>query len=168
MVIVIPRGARASPAEPDDRVGVTVGLGTPVGVIGVEGSHRIGDVDLGVGIGQPLGSTLVGAAAPQLAVMPRLLLGPATIGVGLSGGRFDAFSLDGVDADTYALWANAEVGAMKTFASGLFVRGFAGVGIRVADSGFDCVEGSANNCMDEASSASRWLPYLGATVGKAF
>jgi hypothetical protein len=148
-------------ADPANSVGVTLGLASPVGEIGVDVDHRFTRMfDLDVGAGEALGG-------PQVSAMPRLRFGSqavsGTLGAGLSAGPMETFGLiDDTDArmSTFALLANIELGAQLTSQGGMFVRGFIGGSVMLANTGWTCTA-NCDGFKNEPSAS----PYLGLTVG---
>jgi hypothetical protein len=170
VVLAASASAHGDPAPrvrlPKNQLGVTLGIGTPVGAAGVEYARTLSArAQVAVGVGQPLFSSLEGHAAPQLEVAARARWSGWSLGGGLSGGRFDWIGFeDGGEFEGYALWANGEIGA-QTRGRGLFVRGFVGLGVRVLDSGLDCIKGDAADCTGGVTPV---VPYLGVTIGRAW
>lgn len=116
------------------------GFGTPVGIAGLEGVHRFGELlELSVGLGNGISAS----NALQWSVMPRLRGGDEgdafTFGVGLSGGEYayeTGFCLGCSDGETrpsatyrtfYTLWTNVEIGGQHLSASGFAFRYFLGL-----------------------------------------
>ena len=146
----------------------TGGLGTPIGVGGVEGVKRFTpsfELSGGAGIGMlAAGDKRSGVGdILQWSLMPRLLLGDApdrvtTLGAGISGGGFGyAQGCNIVDIIAcnytvqYVIWANAEVGReIWSEGGGMAFRYFVGY-----------AHGFAEN-------HSYNIPYIGFSVGYAF
>lgn len=124
------------------------GLGTPVGVYGLEAVHRFGGVfELAAGVG--LGSSAMSSESSwslghvlQWSVMPRVHLGnndynAFTLGAGISGGQYGGLQLciacDDEGGSTsgyptrYALWGNFELGGEHWTRRGFAIRYFFGV-----------------------------------------
>lgn len=175
--VAAPAGENQPAPEPvsHDAVYLEVGLGGPLGVLGVEWVSRVRpwlEVSWGVGFGWAAaasGSNGDVGQVLQWSVMPRLLLGNerggATLGAGVSGGGYGDWGAKYLCFDdpcpstyplTYALWANAEVGGEAWLEHGLAVRFFGGWAHGWCTSSTIC----------------RWaptdVPYLGAGVGYAF
>ncbi len=143
-----------------------LGLGTPLGVLGLEGVHRLGNrFELSVGFGE---GYFLGAGAKwtgiQWTAMPRLRLGNAgTLGAGLSGGNWAGeISWFGPGNDCigspcpspsvhYVVWGNLEVGSEHWLRAGLAVRFFAGLSQALTGATFPIP-----------------IPYLGVGIGYAF
>ena len=154
---------------------VEVGLGSPVGVLGIESVTRVAPwLELSGGLGMGLDAAESGVPATlgnvlQWSFMPRLLLGNSlgglTLGVGMSGGNSgdwdsNAFcfydSCPTTHALDYVVWANAEVGAEVWMPFGLAGRVFAGWA-----HGW-CISSS---CLPDLTTN---MPYVGAGIGYAF
>lgn len=145
------------------------GLATPVGVVGVEGVHRLGSLELtaGVGLGAsaansepnpPVGHVL------QWAVMPRFRLAgddhlALLFGEGLSGGQYSSDILSFCEeppcyySTRYVVWLNSELSVEQWF-SHLTLRYFWGIA-----AGCD-----ATDCTERR----HVIPYLGMGIGYAF
>jgi hypothetical protein len=162
----------ASPFEsrPTVLYGV-LGLGTPVGLVGVEVEETIrSHLSLTAGVGW-------GAAnAPQGAVMIRALVLSAsdfrlTIGAGISGGKykwsdwFCFYDTCTTKSGTVA-WGNLEIGGEHRLATGFALRYFLGYGHMVGGD-FVC-DPPATSCGPYYENDGRDLIYLGVGVGYAF
>jgi hypothetical protein len=165
------------PVEQDrtSAVYITAGFGAPLGLVGLEGVHRLGsvfEVAGGLGVGDSASSLQPNPGLRrevQWAVMPRLRIGDSrgafTIGAGISGGNYVSFpSCPGFDdcpppptisALRYFVWSNFEIGGEWWLPGGFALRAFGGF----ADGW--CVSAS---CL----SAQAAFPYLGGGVGYAF
>jgi hypothetical protein len=176
--LTLTSGARAADAEPQDEPSqrsaayFMLGLGAPVGGVGLEAVHRVGSlVEISAGVG--LGATASGGQQDasfgrlvQWAVMPRLRLGNErhafTAGVGASGGYFEKLQLfcddDCSSPARYVLWANLEAGGEHWFAHGFALRYFVGYA-------FGC---DADTCGSSVNEQDLRFPYTGIGVGYAF
>lgn len=187
-VVVLGVGHAARAEDPSNRsVTAVVGLGTPVGGLGIEGAYRIAshlEVSAGVGIGLSAASHF---SPVQWAVMPRYRIGNPrhvlTVGLGLSGGNYGyvVASLCGSQEDIpecnsndtrYTLWANAEVGGELTGPTGFVFRYFVGYGRILAQGADHCTyfntpaqlcSGIPGNTLPYAN-----LPYAGVALGHTF
>jgi hypothetical protein len=152
--------SNATPAPPrrNTAIYVTVGAGTPVGIVGLEAVRRLGEhFEMSAGFGE-------GVEGLQWAAMPRLRLGNDTnafaAGVGLSGGKYgDIFSC--IDADppcsiplSYFLWTNYEIAGEHWSSSGFAFRGFMGF--------------AQGWCVSSLCPTRRTIPYFGIGLGYAF
>ncbi|HVX96130.1 MAG TPA: hypothetical protein VHK47_14560 [Polyangia bacterium] len=145
------------------------GVGTPVGISGFEGVHRLGQVfEVSAGVGCGISAALAQpnssfAHTLQWSVMPRLRLGDDggafTLGVGVSGGEYSAEtgfcigcedSSPGPHSTEYAVWTNFEIGG-EHLNGGLAFRYFLGLARAYS-----------------ATGASNPIPYLGVGLGYAF
>ncbi len=154
-------------------LGATVGLGTPVGELGVEGAVVLHpDLEIGLGVGA---ANLVwgggGGAQPQVAVMPRIRLPVGehvrlTLGVGLSGGTYsDAaspFSGQPFAARGNALWVNSEVG-VKYVQHDTYLGAYVGLGRVIAHGDIKDSEGNSLSSIPD----DEW-PSFGIRAGRAF
>lgn len=154
---------------------VTLGAGAPLGMLGIEGVHRLGsifEVAGGLGIGESASKVQPSPGLlreVQWAVMPRVRIGDGrrafTIGAGISGGNYVSFPScpdfdqcpppPAISALRYFLWSNIEIGGEWWLSGGLALRAFGGF----ADGW--CVSAT---CV----SAQAALPYLGGGIGYAF
>jgi hypothetical protein len=135
------------------------GFGTPVGIAGLEGVHRFGELlELSVGLGNGISAS----NALQWSVMPRLRGGDEgdafTFGVGLSGGEYAGLCIGCGKDDTttlnpayYTVWANFEIGGEHLSREGFAFRYFLGIAQDI-----------------RASRASLPVPYVGVGFGYAF
>src|SRR5450631_41821 len=156
----------------DTAIYCVMGLGTPVGLAGLEGVHRFGsqfEISAGFGGGlAALGSEHHAGFGHvvQWAVMPRMRLGDDhnafTAGAGASGGNYGdiPLCLDGPPCtDTYRVsyfvWSNFELGGEHWSSGGLAFRYFAGYAHGWCASS-SCVSAATN------------IPYFGIGVGYAF
>jgi hypothetical protein len=178
--------ARAAAAEdPPEEVGprprarrsavyFDFGLGTPVGLKGIEVTRRVGQsFELSAGVGLGLAAQIAQPNAGlgdlvQWAVMPRLRFGgdrsAVTLGAGLSGGEFA--HVVGLDVDGGAgstrdtlydtLWANLELGGEQWSRGGFAFRYYVGL-----------AHGTMLSAPSRAGSPVD-VPYLGLGVGYAF
>jgi hypothetical protein len=150
-------GAARAAAEPEadapelgderrDAILLVLGMGTPIGVAGLEGIHRFGrSLELSVGFGEGL-AALASAhgrlGALQWSVMPRLRIGnertALTLGAGISAGEFAWPSL-GLDCESncgpphptsYTFWSNLEAG-VEVWRHAFSFRAFAGVALEM-------------------------------------
>lgn len=156
--------AREAPPQPDQvrdtAIYVVAGLGTPVGLLGLEAAHRAGkwfELTGGVGMGGAATGSL------QWALMPRLRLGDdhsaVTLGAGISGGNYSdllAVCNETSCPTSYFLWSNFELGTEHWFSAGFAVRLFFGYA-----HGW-CV--SSSPCVNAATD----FPYAGFGLGYAF
>lgn len=165
-------GALAPDVHQISAVYLVLGLGTPIGGLGLEWVSRIGssfEISFGFGAGldaaysepnPPLGHYL------QWSVMPRFVLGNEhggfTLGAGLSGGNdgnANFFCFDDNCSGTYPVShfvsANIEVGGEAWTSIGLAIRGFLGYEHGWCISS-PCVWATTN------------YPYLGFGIGYAF
>jgi hypothetical protein len=145
-----------------------VGLGTPLGYVGVEAARRVSPyfvVSAGAGMG---------VSGPQIALMPRLHLGQGrstlVLGAGVSRGKYTSSNAcDDDDGCAYrtgtANWANVEIGGEYRWPEGLSVRYFGGYGQAFADN-LVCV-GAQEQCAAHPGGG-RSLVYTGLAVGQAF
>jgi len=189
VVVVLGVGHAARAEGPSNKtLTAVVGLGTPVGGLGVEGAYRIGshlEVSAGLGIGLTAASH--NFQPIQWAVMPRYRIGNArhalTLGLGLSGGNYAyvvaslcASQEDIPECNTndtrYTLWANAEVGGELTGPTGFVFRYFVGYGRILAQGADHCTyfntpaqfcSGIPGNTFPYAN-----LPYVGVALGHTF
>jgi len=171
-----PQRPNFSPTVPTDRrrntaIGYVGGFGTPVGIAGLEGVHRIGsmfELSAGYGIGLVAAGSEPHAGfwhVVQWAVMPRLRLGndhsAFTMGAGASGGNYGAFPLcfDDPCSNTYPVsyfvWSNFEIGGEYWASGGFALRYFVGYAHGWCTSS-SCVSAAEN------------LPYFGWGFGYAF
>jgi len=145
------------------------GLGTPLGYVGFELARRVSPSFL-VSAGAGMGVT-----GPQIALMPRLLLGQGqsvlVLGAGVSRGEYTSNN-HCYDDDSCAHlvgtanWANAEIGGEYRWPGGLSFRYFGGYGRAFAD---DLV--CAGDAIDECNAHPSWgrsLIYTGFAFGQAF
>jgi hypothetical protein len=147
------------------------GIGTPVGVSGLEAVRRLGDrFEIAAGIGGGF-AALVSEPHPgfghvvQWSAMPRLRFGndqgAFTIGAGLSGGNYADLPLCFDDPCpttqpvSYVLWNNFEVAGELWASSGFAARAFVGYA-----HGW-CVSSSCVNALED-------IPYFGLGLGYAF
>ena len=155
----------------DTAIYCVTGLGTPVGLAGLEGVHRFGSqFEIAAGFGG--GLVALGSEhhpgfghVVQWAVMPRMTLGndhnAFTVGAGTSGGNYGdlPLCLDGPCSNTYPVsyfvWSNLEVGGEHWSSGGLAVRYFAGYAHGWCASS-SCVSAATN------------IPYFGIGLGYAF
>jgi hypothetical protein len=170
LTVALTLGATATAARADDaalaiapaptptearpvRLGLVLGLFTPVGTLGLDLQVDVAPhVSLSGGVGQSF-------SGPQAAVMPRLHIGDDAfrvyVGEGISGGRFDPpeFCWEACEdeSDPLALWANTEIG-LDVSGDSIFLRVFGGVGLPIA----------ASVTWDEDQPA---LPYGGVVLG---
>ncbi len=184
--------ALPAPARADDSGGRVprgagygvLGLGTPVGFLGLEGAYRIvRDLEITAGAGVGL-STVDGAAnALQWAVMPRYRVGgdrrALTVGLGLSGGNYSHsyVSLCGSEEELlecnqpegwrYTLWANAEIGGEYWAASRFALRYFGGFGHVLAQGAQQC-GASPLGCSAASNLPYTTIPYFGIALGSWF
>ena len=145
-----------------------VGLGTPLGYVGVEAARRLSpSFVLSAGAG-------MGLSGPQIALMPRLVLGRGrsalVVGAGISRGKYTSSNAcseyDGCAYRTgTANWANVEVGGEYRWPGGLSIRYFGGYGQAFADD-LVCV-GAQDQCAAYPGGG-RSLAYTGLAVGQAF
>ncbi len=168
VVVLLGLGASVGHADPsivrdrrdNSRVGATVGLFTPIGIVGVEYVQAVSSI-LEVGVGAGVGFVRVG---PQVAVMPRLRTrrGPFTLsfGAGLSTGRYDNVSPFAVDNAPHilSLYGNAEGSIQVASRRGPFARFTLGVGRVLAHERIDTSSQTVMNQFEP-------LPYGGFTVG---
>jgi hypothetical protein len=156
-----------------------MGVGTPIGFLGFEGVHRVGELfELSAGIG--IGGSAIEAEGHsfggvlQWSLMPRLRFGrdhaAFTLGAGVSGGQYGGFDFgdEGPGCPTdectggfptkYVLWNNLEIGGEYWSRGGFALRYFGGLafGMTVDPFGGSPLGGT------------RFLPYLGAGLGYAF
>ncbi len=147
-----------------------VGLGTPVGIGGLEIVHQFGttfEVTAGVGSGLAAASAHNGSPL-QWAVMPRLRLGDTwrnglTLGAGMSGGNYGDVPFNVCDEHCdpepasypvhYMLWANFEIGGEHWLRGGFAFRYFAGY---------------AHGWRTDDPSSTLDFPYVGTGIGYAF
>jgi hypothetical protein len=143
----------APAAERHFRLGVVVGLLTPIGELGFELQRDVAPhLSLSGGIG-------AGLSGPQVALMPRVHAGEggfrAYMGEGLSGGRFDPQELCWQSCEDeeppFVVWANTEFG-LEFASDTAFFRLFAGAGI--------VVSGDVGDSEDHPA-----LPYGGIVLG---
>ena len=148
------------------------GAGTPVGLVGAEVEETIlpnWSLSAGVGWGA--------ANAPQGAAMLRWQGGgphfKATIGAGISGGRYKwtEFCLDDcaegpVTKSGTVAWGNLEVGAERRYSNGLALRSFLGYGHIIA--GDLVCDPPATNCGPYFQNDGYSLLYVGGGLGYAF
>ena len=171
LALLVSSSAYADPGNDRSHVAATAGLATPTGEVGVEYTlvtpHHL-EIGFGVGLATLLSPPSV-QPDPQLAIMPRYRehAGPGvfTLGAGLSGGRYTVlgspFSDYAVLQQSYALWANAEVGYEVVSRAGVFARVYAGGGKIIAHRMIDTTD-SSRMLLDSA------LPYAGVPHGYAF
>jgi hypothetical protein len=164
---VLALAEKSSPAESQPVAAYyTTGLGTPVGISGVEIVAGIDRLELSAGLGVGLlavaGERALRANALQWSVMPRVWFGGdsarhMTGGVGVSGGGFGA--AQGCNFVTviachtsveYVIWMNGELGWETLSPGGLALRYFAGFGY-----GFGATQRYA-------------IPYAGLSFGYAW
>ncbi|HEY4183225.1 MAG TPA: hypothetical protein VGM90_40660 [Kofleriaceae bacterium] len=166
--------AYASPEDQQSSVNATLGLATPVGEVGVEGTFVLDYFELGVGVGlsNMIGGTSDGdkKGSPQLqvALMPRarVPIGKRTLltfGVGLSGGEYvvasSPFSSDPYDAKAMALWANTEAGIEVFLPGGYTFGAYGGYGKVIAHGDVTTPNAGRMVLPDDS------LPYLGIKLG---
>jgi hypothetical protein len=175
LLAVTPPVTKAPEPVLQTAVYVEVGLGSPLGVLGIESVTRVAPwLELSAGLGMGLDAAESGVSPSlgnvlQWSVMPRLLLGNGlggfTLGVGMSGGNsgdwdsnFLCFydSCPTTHALDYVVWANVEVGAEVWMPFGLAGRLFGGWA-----HGW-CVSSS---CLSDLTTN---MPYIGAGIGYAF
>jgi hypothetical protein len=180
--------APAGRANTDDgqsrrAVAAVLGIGTPVGAAGLEGSYWFGPkLELSAGLGLGLS-----ASAAQWAVMPRYRIGSArqalTLGLGVSGGDY-AYTLASLcgsqeefvechTSDTrYTVWVNAELGGEHVGPSGFTLRYFVGVGRIVAQGADHCtyLNQPSDNCGGIPGNTLPYatIPYFGVALGHTF
>ena len=158
-------------------LGATLGLGTPVGEVGLEYTlvpTRHLEIGFAVGLADmiPLGDAPF-TPDPQAAVMPRFRypFGPvvATAGAGLSAGHYTVYYSpfsgspgDWIDYETDALWANAEAG-LELHLRGFVTRAYLGYGKVIAHSEVKHGHGERDMTLPDGS-----LPYLGLSLGHSF
>jgi hypothetical protein len=168
------KGAAAAdvPSELESKPNVLYaqgGLGTPLGYVGVELARRLSPsfiVSAGAGMG---------VTGPQIALMPRLLLGQGrsvlVLGAGVSRGKFTSnnFCFDD-DSCAHragmANWVNAEIGGEYRWPGGLSFRYFGGYGRAFADN-LACAGNAIDEC-DAHPDLGRSLVYTGFAFGQAF
>jgi len=165
--------ASASPFEArTTAVYGVVGLGTPVGLVGVEIEQMVvPNLSLSAGAGW-------GAAnAPQLAAMLHFLAGgvrsKVTIGVGASHGKYQWVEFPCIDCENGPVtksgnvtWGNIEVGGEHRFWSGFALRYFGGYGHII---GGDLVcDNAPAGCGPYYQSDGYNVIYTGIGVGGAF
>jgi hypothetical protein len=168
VIVVAPVSAGAGVLDEDlerpDRShsGVTLGLFTPIGELGVEYTQAVREhleVSAGAGLG------LFVRVGPQVAVVPRVRAryGALTLlaGIGLSCGRYNNISAFArVDAPRiFTVWANPEVGVQAAGPWRTFARFSLGVGVQVAHGAYDPTD---TGVRDELNAH---IPYGGLTVG---
>lgn len=183
LTLVVAASGRAAAAADNDNsaspfesrptaVYAVLGLGTPVGLVGVEMEETIlPNLSLSAGVGW-------GAAnAPQGAAMIRWLGGgqrsKVTIGAGISGGtyKWTEFCLDDCDngpatkSGTVA-WGNVEIGGEHRFWSGFALRYFAGYGHIIA--GDLVCDPPATSCGPYYQNDGYSLIYTGIAAGYSF
>jgi hypothetical protein len=161
---------------------VIFGVGTPVGELGLELSHRFGstfELAAGVGLGDyarafrdddPSKRPPSTLSSLQWSVMPRWRWGSSeqafTVGVGISAGNFaytplfcDENGRGCVFWSGYLAWVNLEIGGEHRLGYGVSLRYFAGLARDVALIHDDNLKGPAEHA---------FFPYFGAGLGYAF
>jgi hypothetical protein len=134
------------PLERQTAIYFMQGIGTPVGVVGIEAVHRFGtffELAGGLGIGDSAAESTPNTPISrswQWSVMPRVRAGRTdyssfTAGLGVSGGQYGGFNFclgcDGEDSNpsyptTYTLWTNLEIGGEHWTRAGFAIRYFVG------------------------------------------
>jgi len=159
--------ALAGVASKKNLVQGSLGLGSPVGALGISYSYmpiRQAEIEIGGGLG---------FSGYQLAVMPKLSLGTTdrlVIGLGPSVS---------IDASAEAkqrqvgYWLNGELGYRHTTASGLSVLAAVGLSYGLSGSihalcGIDCATQGAGEPGAGEPIAGRVLPEIRVAVGRAF
>jgi hypothetical protein len=171
-------GGRASASEAVERerpnaVDGILGVGTPVGFVGVEvGRLLVPSLELTAGVG--VGGSASGSSPKtslghdlQWSFMPRIRVArgrhAVTFGVGISGGQYGGIHLIGNDDNPdnlyptlYTFWLNAEIGGEYRSHDGFLFRYFVG--------------GAAGYPLTQPGSYMKvyYLPYTGVGVGYAF
>ena len=161
--------AQASDLHRTTAAYVIVGLGTPVGIGGLEIVHQFDTTfEVAAGVGSGLAAASAHNGSPlQWAVMPRLRLGHTwrnglTLGAGMSGGNGDVpFNVCDEHCDpepaSYPvhdmLWANFEIGGEHWLRGGFAFRYFAGY---------------AHGWRTDDPSSTLDFPYVGTGIGYAF
>ena len=148
-----------------------LGLGTPLGFVGIEAEHTvvpIWSVSAGAGLG---------LGGPQAAVMTRGLFGghwsKFVIGGGLSGGRYlwvEPFCIenDCTRKSGTVAWGNLEIGGAHRFRSGFAMKYFGGYGRLIAGD-LVCDEAETyGHCTIDHKNDGYNLIYTGVAVGYAF
>ena len=173
--------ATAAAASDDDDVSVfeskptafysVFGLGTPVGLMGVELERTLlPNWSISAGGGWDLSGF-------QASAMTRLLLGASrrarfTIGAGISGGKYDwkesCFDCDEVAEKIGTVaWGNLEIGGEHRFESGFALRYFGGYGHIVAGD-LVCTGYATASCVAYHQNDGRDTIYTGIALGGAF
>jgi hypothetical protein len=179
LTLVVTASGRAAAADNDGSspfesrstaIYVVAGLGTPVGLAGVEAEQTI-TPNLSLSAGAGWGA----ANAPQGAAMLHLLFGGQqakfTVGAGISGGKYKWTDLACFD-DTCATksgtvaWGNLELGGEFRLTNGFALRYFAGYAHIVA--GDLVCDPPATSCGPYYENDGKELIYLGLAVGYAF
>jgi hypothetical protein len=162
--------AQASDLHRTTAAYVIVGLGSPVGIGGLEIVHQFDTTfEVTAGVGSGLGAARAHNGSPlQWAVMPRLRLGDTwrnglTLGAGMSGGNYGDVSFkvcdDYCDPEPgsypvhYVVWANFEIGGEHRLRGGFAFRYFAGY---------------AHGWRTDDPSRTLDFPYVGTGIGYAF
>ena len=147
------------------RITATAGILTPTGELGLEYAyavHKNAELSVGAGYG------FVVRVGPQLSIMPRLRMrmGPVTgsIGVGLSGGKFNDISAFADDnaPKIPTLFLNGEAGLQVGLRQGPFARLFLGVARGLAH---DTSDVRADQQAEVRMELDNVLPYVGLSVG---
>jgi hypothetical protein len=159
---------------------VTGGLGTPLGLVGLEVERTIArffEVSAGVGVGYAsLDGPDKGNLALQVGFMPRLLIPlgrrriDLAIGAGVSYGRYQSWDSCGADClpTSWAgnvLWGNGEVAIEYRGDDGLYWRAFGGPAHVLAGT-LTCTE--SVGCAPGSEEQARTVPYGGAAIGWSF
>jgi hypothetical protein len=163
------------PSHRRTAVYAVLGLGTPVGFVGLEGVHRFGssfEICAGFGRGLLAASSQAHASFGrdiQWAVMPRFRAGgkhhALTLGAGLSGGNTGSggeWFCDGPCPArdyplTYVFWGNVEIGTEHWWNGGFAMRTFVGY-----------ARGCTTSTCTSHYGADLSTPYAGLGFGYAF
>jgi hypothetical protein len=153
-----------------------LGLGAPVGFIGLEAVHHFRSLpfELAAGFGNGFSAARSSKSPPfghaiQWSVMPRVRAGDEsnafTLGAGISGGNYGnspTFAADGQPPDTYptkyVLWLNLEIGGEHWSTQGFAVRYFLGWANGCTFVG----------CSRTVNNGTLSFPYLGIGLGYAW
>jgi hypothetical protein len=147
-----------------------VGLGTPLGFLGVEAEHTVLPTwSLSAGAG-------LGIAGPQAAAMVRRLFegdqSKLVIGAGLSGGRYRWVELCFDEGCTrkggMVAWANLEIGGEHRFRSGFAMKYFGGYGRLIAGDLVCDEQATYDHCITTHKNDGYNLIYAGVAFGYAF
>jgi hypothetical protein len=157
--------AQASAEAPTWRVELSLGLGTPVGLVGAHVERRIAEwFALRAGAGAALDGV-------QVAGMARLRVPAAPVlnyGVGLSGGphqEWQLFCECVLPEWDFALWNNHELVLESSSDHGFVFSVALGAAILLNPNARHCGPG---RCDEDAASVTHAMPYLALAFGSAF